>query len=485
MNPRFFIRKLRVIFYVFFSDHPFNASPASIHKKMKRTTISSALILVIAVLLVSSCSNSVNKTSSRKGKLSEDSLLTLVQKNTFQYFWDGAEPISGLARERYHVDGVYPQNDKNTVTSGGAGFGVMAILVGIERGFIAREQGRERLEKIVGFLETADRFHGAWPHWWNGETGKVKPFGKKDNGGDLVETSFMLQGLLCVRQYFNDGSAEEKKLAARADELWKAVDFNWYRNGQNVLYWHWSPNYQWEMNFPVRGYNECLIMYVLAASSPTHGVPAEVYHEGWAENGKIKSENEVLGYKLQLKHQGAPNGGPLFWAHYSYLGLDPRGLKDRYADYWQENKNQALVNYKWAVNNPNNFKGYGSNSWGLTSSYSVKGYAGHAPSKERDLGVISPTAALSSMPYTPEQSKDAMKHWYYDMNDKLWGEYGFYDAFSETANWYPKKYLAIDQGPIVVMMENYRSGLLWDLFMSAPEIQVGLKKLGFESPHLK
>ena len=423
---------------------------------------------------------------------SDTALFRLVQQQTFQYFWDGAEPVSGLARERFHADNDYPQNDQSVVTSGGAGFGVMAILVGIERGFVTREEGRKHLEKIVHFLETADRFHGAWPHWWYGETGKVKPFSKKDNGGDLVETSFMIQGLLCVRQYFQNGNSEEKALAARADKLWKEVEFDWYRNGKNVLYWHWSPTYDWQMNFPVRGYNECLIMYVLAASSPTHGVPAEVYHEGWAGNGKINEVNKPDGiaagfpYKLQLKHQGdAWNGGPLFWAHYSYLGLDPRGLKDKYADYWKENVNQSLINYQWCVYNPKKFKGYGADNWGLTSSYSVKGYAGHAPTTNRDIGVISPTAALSSFPYTPAQSMAAMKHWYTGMKDKIWGPYGFYDAFSEQYNWYKPHYLAIDQGPIVVMMENYRSGLLWKLFMSCPEIQNGLRKLGFESPYLK
>ncbi|HEV7781335.1 MAG TPA: glucoamylase family protein [Chitinophagaceae bacterium] len=422
----------------------------------------------------------------------DTALFRVVQQQTFQYFWDGAEPVSGLGRERIHMDNDYPANDKNVVTSGGAGFGVMAILVGMERKFITREEGRKRLEKIVQFLETADRFHGAWPHWWNGETGKVKPFSKKDDGGDLVETCYMVQGLLCVRQYFSNGNEEEKKLAARADQLWKEVDFDWYRNGKNVLYWHWSPRYGWDMNFAIRGYNECLILYVLAASSPTHGVPAEVYHEGWADGGKINDVNKAEGiaanypYKLQMKHQGdAYNGGPLFWAQYSYLGLDPRGLKDKYADYWQENKNQTLINYQWCVDNPNKFKGYGPGNWGLTSSYSVNGYDGHAPTTKRDLGVISPTAALSSFPYTSDQSMAAMKHWYNDMKDRIWGPYGFYDAFSETAGWFKPHYLAIDQGPIVVMMENYRSGLLWNLFMSCPEIKQGLTQLGFESPWLK
>jgi len=410
-----------------------------------------------------------------------------VQKQTFRYFWDGAEPVSGMARERLHVDGVYPDNDQSVVTSGGSGFGIMAILAGVNRGYITRAQGLQRLEKITGFLEKADRFHGAWPHWMQGETGRVKPFGYDDDGGDLVETSFLLQGLLCVRQFFRDGSTAEKALAERVDKLWKAVDFNWYRRGgQNVLYWHWSPKYEWKKNFAVHGYNECLVMYVLAASSPTHGVPAAVYHEGWAEKGKIVYRREVLGHTLQLMHQGpAVNGGPLFWAHYSYLGLDPHGLKDRYADYWQENQNQALINYDWCVQNPNHCTGYGPDNWGLTASYSVEGYAAHAPENKNDLCVISPTAALSSMPYTPRQSLQALQHWYGDMKDKLWGPYGFYDAFSQSANWYPKRYLAIDQGPIVVMRENYRSGLLWKLFMSCPEIQDGLKKLGFMSPYIK
>lgn len=413
-----------------------------------------------------------------------DSLLTIVQRQTFEYFWDGAEPTSGMARERINIDGIYPQNDHDVVTSGGSGFGIMAIVTGIQRGFITRKEGVERLEKITSFLEKADRFHGAWPHWLYGPTGKVKPFSKKDDGGDIVETAFLVQGLLTARQYLQKGTKNEQKLAARMDKLWKEVDWNWYRNGQNVLYWHWSPDYGWQMNFPIHGYNECLILYILATSSPTHGVPDEVYHEGWAENGKIKSASTHFGYTLQLHHQGAPNGGPLFWAHYSYLGLDPHGLKDEYADYWKENTNQALINYEWCVKNQLNYKGYGADSWGLTSSYSVNGYAGHAPSETRDLGVIAPTAAISSIPYTPEKSIAAIKHWYGDMKNVLWGRYGFYDAFSETANWYPQKYLAIDQGPQVVMIENYRTGLLWKLFMSCPEVRQGLKKLGFESPYL-
>ncbi len=443
---------------------------------------------ILLLLFLFSCGNSPSSSqdppTSTPIQLSDDELYTLVQEKTFQYFWDGAEPTSGLARERFHIDGIYPAHPPNIVTSGGSGFGVMAMLVGIERAFITRQQGFERLVKIMDWLDKADRFHGVFPHWWNGETGKVVPFSKRDDGGDLVETSFLIQGLLCVRQYFKDGNEAEKNLAARIDKMWKEVEWDWHRGAdkENVLFWHWSPNYAYEMNFRIRGYNECLITYVLAACSPTHGVPAEVYHDGWAENGKMVLEKpiEKYGYTIPLRHQAGPNyGGPLFWAHYSFLGLDPRKLKDQYADYWQHNVAHVMIDYKYCVENPKNFPGYGEDTWGLTSSYSLKGYAGHKP--DEDLGVIAPTAALASFPYSPEQSMAAMRHFYDDLGGRLFGNYGFYDAFCERADWFPRRYLAIDQGPIVVMMENHRSGLLWDLFMSCEEVQAGLKKLGFEN----
>ncbi|HEY8512132.1 MAG TPA: glucoamylase family protein [Cyclobacteriaceae bacterium] len=440
---------------------------------------------LLMLALVWSCKRQEETTTEKETtRLSDDSLMTLVQYQTFQYFWDGAEPTSGAARERFHSDDIYPQNDKHIITSGGTGFGIMAILVGIERGFITRQEGYERLKKLTDWLGKADRFHGVWPHWLNGETGKVKPFSPKDNGGDLVETAYLAQGMLCAREYFKDGNDAERALANQIDSLWRGIEWDWHRKGnENVLYWHWSPQYAWEMNFPIEGYNECLITYVLAAASPTHGVPAEVYHEGWARGGGIRNDSthEQYGYHLALKHNFAPQfGGPLFWSHYSYLGLDPRGLRDQYADYWEENRNHTLINRQYCIENPKGYKGYGENCWGLTASYSIKGYAAHSPGE--DLGVISPTAALSSIPYTPEESLAVMRHLYEDLGDKVWGEYGFYDAFSEEADWYIPRYLAIDQGPIVVMIENYRSGLLWKLFMGAPEVKEGLKKLGFTSP---
>lgn len=443
-------------------------------------------LLTLVLLGIISCAgnknNSTNSNSSAEFKtLSDDSLLTLVEYRTFQYFWDGAEPVSGMARERYHVDNIYPDNDKNIITTGGSGFGLMAILVGIERGFITREEGYSRISHMVGFLKKADRFHGAWPHWMNGETGKVKPFSKKDDGADIVETAYLIQGLLAVRQYFIDGSDEEIVLASEIDTLWRGVEWNWFtKDGGSVIYWHWSPDFGWQMNNPVQGYNECLILYVLAASSPTYPVPASVYHKGWARDGKIKGEHEKYGYVLSLNHNGSEEyGGPLFWSDYSYLGLDPRNLKDSYADYWQENRNQTLINWQWCTRNTDEYAGYSKDCWGLSASYSINGYAAHSPGERNDLGVIAPTAALSSFSYTPEQSMSVLKHFYYVLGNKIWGIYGFYDAFSEQNNWYPERYLAIDQGSEIIMIENYRSALIWDLFMSSQEVRTGLQKLGF------
>ena len=409
---------------------------------------------------------------------SDDAMLDYIQRVHFNYMWDGAEPTSGLARERIHLDGEYPEHDQDVVTTGGSGFGIAGLVVAMERGFITRDQGVERLTRIVDFLERADRFHGVWPHWLHGPTGKVKPFGQKDNGGDIVESSFLMQGLLCARQYLKGDTDAEKSLVQRINALWQGMEFDWYtRGGQDVIYWHWSPEYEWEMNFPLEGYNECLIVYVLAAASPTHSVPASCYHKGWARSGVIKSNAAPYGYPLELKHNGAEQtGGPLFWAHYSWFGLCPKGLKDQYADYWNVVRNHAMSNYRYCVDNPKKYTGYGPDCWGLTASYSVEGYSAHSPGN--DLGVITPTAALSSFPYTPEESMAALKG-FYARGESIWGKYGFYDAFSPVSGWTLPRYLAIDQCTIAPMIENYRTGLLWNLFMSCPEVQQGLEKLGF------
>jgi hypothetical protein len=410
--------------------------------------------------------------------LSDSALLDVVQKQTFRYFWNFAHPVSGMARERSNTNFGYGHE---TVTTGGTGFGIMSVIVATERGWITRDTAAKFLLKMVNFLLKANSYHGVFPHWMDGATGKTIPFSRKDDGADLVETSYLFQGLLCARQYFNKDNRAEREFRSRLSWMWRGIEWNWFtQGGQEVLYWHWSPNNGWAMNFPVRGFNECLIMYILAASDDQYPVSAAVYHRGWAESSFFKNGKEFYGIRLPL---GFDYGGPLFFSQYSFLGLDPRGLKDSYADYWEQNKNHTLINREHCIRNPKKFKGYGENCWGLTASDTYNGYDAHSPTN--DNGTITPTAALSAFPYTPEYSMKALRHFYYDLGDKIWSEYGFVDAFNETQNWVAQSHLAIDQGPIVAMIENYRSGLLWKLFMSCPEIQRGLKKLGFESPAIK
>jgi len=400
---------------------------------------------------------------------SDEELLDMVQCYTFRYFWDYAQSTSGMSRDRNYPEDI--------VTTGGSGFGVMAIIVGIERGYITREQGIERILKILTFLETADRFHGAWPHFIDGSTGEVIPFSTKDDGGDLVETAFMIQGLLTARQYFNGVSEDEQTIVEKITKLWEEVEWDWYRqNGLNVLYWHWSPNYGWQMNMQIRGWNEAAIVYLLAIASPTHGVPASLWKTGWAGisyylNGKTFYNN--------LLRVGWDYGGPLFFAHYSFLGFDPRNISDGYANYFDNNRNTALIHHAYSIHNPLGHTGYSEACWGLTASDDPDGYKVHEPTSERDNGTITPTAALASFPYTPEESMLALKHFYRELGDKTWNWMGFYDAFNQNRNWWATSYLAIDQGPIIIMIENYRTQLLWDLFMSNPEIKPMLDAIGF------
>jgi hypothetical protein len=405
-------------------------------------------------------------------RISDDALLDLVEKQTLKYFWDFGHSASGMARER--------NSSGNTVTTGGSGFGIMGLVAGISRNFVSRVDGLARMQKIVHFLQTADRFHGAYPHWIDGNTGKVIAFSQKDDGGDLVETSFLMEGLITARQYFNSADPAESRLRDDITTLYNGVEWTWYRKeNSNTLYWHWSPNYSWDMNMPVKGWDEALVTYVLAAGSTPFGIPKVVYDNGWALNGAIKNGAQYYGVQLPL---GPANGGPLFFEHYSFLGINPIGLNDAYADYETQVKAHTMIQYYYAGLNPKQFYGYGPNCWGLTASDDINGYMAHEISN--DNGVISPTAALSSFPYTPDQSMQALKYFYYKLGDKLFGDYGFYDAFSMQEGWFANSTLAIDQGPIIVMIENYRSKLLWNLFMSAPEVKGGMQKLGFSSPNL-
>lgn len=423
--------------------------------------------------------------------LSDDELLTMVQEACFRYYWEqGSHPVSGMALES--VPG-----DARIVATGATGFGVMAIVVGMERGFITREQGMERLAKIVRFLEKARRFHGAWPHFMNGTTGQTMPvFGMFDDGGDIVETAFLMEGLLSARQYATQQNETERNLRQAISDLWDAVDWRWYTGqaGGGGLVWHWSPQWSWRIDHRLTGFNETMVAYLLAVASPTHGIPASDYYSGWAAQTKAAEDYRIAwsgtaegdqyrnghsyeGVRLKV---GVGDGGPLFFTQYSFLGPDPRKINDAYTNYFDNNRDIALINYRYCQKNPGHFKGYGAGAWGLTASMDPEGYEAHAPNASSDDGTISPTGALASFPYVPSQSMDALKYFYRVLGDRLWGVYGPRDAFNMTENWFSPTHLALDEAPIVVMIENYRSGMVWNLFMSNPEIAPMLARIAHQ-----
>lgn len=408
--------------------------------------------------------------SARTRAMSDEELVTSIEKATFRYFWDFGHPVSGLSRE-----GI--KHPRDTVTSGGTGFGLMTIMVGAERGFVSREAAAERILKMIRFLdEVTPRYHGVWSHWINGTTGQTIHFaGKEDNGGDIVETAFLVEGMLTVAQYFDRDTAVEREIRTRVDKMWREVEWSWYLREPDgkQLYWHWSPQYEWHRNHRIGGhFNECMIAYILGICSPTHPIPPECYYEGWVKDPQTYANGkEFYGHKLAVGHD---YGGPLFFTHYSYLGLDPRAVTDRFCNYFENNRNISLIHQSYCKENPKEFAGYSDECWGLTASFSVKGYSAHEP--RRDNGTITPTAAISAMPYTPEASLKALKHFYHEHGPRIWGPFGFHDAFNVTHDWVSDTFLAIDQGTICPMIENHRTGLCWRMFMRNPDIVSGLRK---------
>jgi len=407
----------------------------------------------------------------------DEELLELIQRQTFRYFWEGAHPLSALALDRCARE---PDGGDPPVAVGGAGFGALAMLVACQRGWVRRPQALARLTRMLDCLEQAERYHGIYPHFLRGDTGATVPFGARDDGADLVETAFLFQGLLAVRAYFDSGDSAETRLRERIGRLWQEAEWNWHvQPGREALTWHWSPTHGFAIDQEIEGWNEGLITYVLAAGAPRHAIAAASYHQGWARGRAFLNRRSFAGIELPL---GPDWGGPLFFAHFSFCGLDPRGLSDAYADYWQQNVSHTRINYAWCVRNPHGYRGYGPACWGLSASDSPGGYAAHAPDDDR--GVITPAAAACSLPYAAPQAMEALRHFYADLGERIWGRFGFVDGFSEQREWYDDAFVAINQGPLVVMIENHRSGFLWNLFMRIPEVQAGLRTLGFRSPHL-
>jgi len=404
----------------------------------------------------------------RSEALDQEKLLTDVQRASFDYFYEYGHPTSGLAR-------ASALRDPNICAIGASGMGFFNFGVGIERGFITRQEGAERTLKILKFLsDKAQRFHGAFPHFINGETGEVIPFSKYDDGADIVETAYLIQGVLFAREYFSQTNSNETEIRELSDKLWKDVEWNWFVKEEGkvpAMIWHWSPNYGWKKNLYILGYNECQIVYVLALASPTHPIETKSYWQGW-ESADYAADTNQFGIHVELG--GCSDiGPPLFWTQFSYLGLDPRKIFFHGKSYFDHFRDFCLVQVRYAQAKSSVYKGYGP-LWGITASAGPDGYKAFAPGLQ-DSGTLAPTASLSSMPYVPEESISCLMEMYQKYGDQLWGPFGFYDAFNFTRGWVSKTYLCIDQGPIAPMIENYRTGFCWKVFMKTPEIQPVVK----------
>jgi hypothetical protein len=408
--------------------------------------------------------------AARTEMMNDAELVTSVQEATFRYFWDYAHPESGLTRERYY-------SSKDGCTIGGTGFGALAVMIGVEREFITREEGANRLLTMAKFLEASERYHGAFPHWINGCSGETISFSRTDDGADIVETALLVQGLLTVRQYFDQDTPVEQELRETITRIWETIEWDWFlmEEGNETMIWHWSPNYGWKKNLKVRGYNECMIVYLLGIASPTHPIPASTYYNGWAGHSKYVNGEKYFGIEQSV---GPPMGGPLFLSHYSFVCFDPRGKRDKFTNYFENAQAITKIHRAYSRSNPGGFRGYNGLVWGLTACYTPDGYRACHPGK-RDNGTIAPTAALGSMPYTPKESLATLKHFYHRLGDRLWGPFGFYDSFNLDRNWFSDGYIAIDQGPILCMIENARTGLCWEYFMKNPEIQPMLDAIGW------
>lgn len=401
--------------------------------------------------------------------------VTEVQEASFRYFYDYAYPGSNLPREGIKAEDSW---DPEAISAVSVGMYFFNIAAGIERGFISRQAGVEHVTVALDFLAgPTQRFFGAFPHWIDGKTGAVRPFSQTDNGADMVETAIIAEGLIFAREYFDNNTSEEAHIRETADALWKAIEWDKFiKTPDNVMIWHWSPDYGFS-DLPIVGFHEAEICYILGVASPDYPISTDTYWDGWVGmNPEYYNHREVPGIDGPLELTlGWDYGKPMFAMHYSYMGLDPRKVPLKDGNKFDEFVRQTEANRQYALLNADTWKGYDT-YWGLTASLSPGGYRAHTPVTD-DNGTISPTAALSSIAYLPEPVIDMMQDMYLNKGDKLWGPFGFYDAFNPKQDWVANGYIGIDVGPVAPMIENYKTGKLWEVFMRAPEVTKAIEKI--------
>jgi len=418
-------------------------------------------------------------------------MLDDVQHRTFLWFWETTNPANRLVPDRW------PTQSFSSIAA--VGFGLTAYPVGVERGWITREQARQRVLTTLEFFTRAPKgpepagmtgYKGFFYHFLDMETGARF----RDTELSTIDTTLLLAGVLFCQSYFDRDHSDEARIRDLAEQLYLAADWSYFLTRAPLVTMSWRP----ERGFSRadwRGLNEAPILYVLALASPTHPVDAAAW-EAWTST-----------YKWQTFYgQEHINFAPLFGHQYSHVWIDFRGIHDEYLrqkgiDLFENARRATISQRAYAIDNPNRWKDYSENVWGLTAcdgpgrgkltvdgtERQFWGYMarGAAATEIRDDGTIAPTAAAASIAFAPEIVIPAIAEMKKSYGDKLYQKYGFLDAFNPTRDWFDIDYLGIDQGPIVLMIENYRSGFVWDVMKKNPHIIRGLRRAGFRGGWLE
>lgn len=401
-------------------------------------------------------------------------LLDTVQHASFLYFWNEANPANGLIRDR--------SQSWSPCSIASLGFGLSSICVGIDHGWVTREAGRDRVRTALQTLWTTPQGSGAsgfigykgfYYHFLDMTTATRT----WDSELSTIDTALLFAGVLDCKQYFTGSDTTETSIRALADSIYRRADWEFFRNATAGLYMGWKPGTGFSGYGLWRGYNEAMIMYILGLGSPTHPIPSGCW-TFWTGT-----------YSWQTQYgQTYVIFPPLFGHQYSHCWIDFRYIADAYMrakgiTYFENSRRATLAQRAYAVANPGGWVGYSDSLWGLTASDSPTGYrARGAPPAQNDDGTITPTAPVSSLPFTPSEMLPVIRNLYFGY-PPLWGPYGFLDAFnlSVGGTWWDTDYIGIDQGPIVLMIENYLTNAVWDRFMQNPDVQLGLTRAGFQT----
>lgn len=413
----------------------------------------------------------------------DEAVLDDIQRRHFKYFWELTNSVNGLVPDRAN-----PANNTAASSIAATGFGLTAYIVGVERGFITRQQAAERTLTTLRFFADAPQssastdvtgYKGFFYHFLNRDTGYRD---KADTELSTIDTALLLAGVLSSQSYFDGDNETETEIRELADRLYRAVEWKWAMNGGSKMTMGWSPEngflpHVWS------GYNEAMILYILAFGSPD--ASKKIDGSIWNNWTATYHWDKFHGYDMV-------NFSPLFGHQYSHIWVDFKGIRDSYMrgkalDYFENSRRATMSNRAYCIANPKGFKGYGENIWGLTASDGPGGYFGKEGYYARgasalwiyDDGTIAPTAAGGSFPFTPEESYNALTAMKKYNGGVLWTQYGFWDAFNPQVDWVAEWWLGIDQGPILIMIENYRTGLVWNLMKKNPYIASGLKAAGF------